>query len=168
LCAAVTDGELWKLAVTLVPHPHDVPAFIEDALAARARAEQLAFATIELATGRVAGSTRYMKVDLANKRLEVGFTFLGHSWQRSAVNTEAKLLMTTHAFEVLQLNRVELLTDSRNAVSRAAIARLGATQEGILRQHMVMRDGYVRDSVVFSLVAAEWPEAKAALLRKLR
>jgi RimJ/RimL family protein N-acetyltransferase len=168
LCAAITDGELWQLAVTLVPHPRDVPAFIDAALAAQNRGEALAFATVELTTGRIAGSTRYMKIDLPSKRLEIGFTFLGRTWQRSAINSEAKLLMLTHAFEVLRMNRVELLTDARNATSRAAIARLGATQEGILRQHMVMRDGFVRDSVLFSVIAPEWPDIKTALLHKLR
>src|SRR5687768_8639231 len=101
LCEAIRDGELWNLQVTLVPHPRDVRAFVDDALAARHAGTQLAYATIDLATGRIAGSTRFMAVNLPNRRLEIGFTFLGRTWQRTAVNTEAKLLMLTHAFETL-------------------------------------------------------------------
>lgn len=167
LCEAIESGELWNLHFTLVPHPRDVPRFVEDALEAQQRGEELAFATIDLAEDRVVGSTRFMKINLPNKRLEIGFTFIGKRWQRSYVNTEAKLLMLTHAFEALQLNRVELLTDLINTSSRTAIARLGARQEGILRQHMIMRDGRIRDSVVFGLIAPEWPEAKRALQAKL-
>jgi RimJ/RimL family protein N-acetyltransferase len=167
LCEAVRDGELWNLQVTLVPHPRDVAGFVEQALQARAAGDQLAFATVDTATGRVAGSTRFMAVNLPYRRLEIGFTFLGRSWQRTAANTEAKLLMLTHAFEELGLNRVEFLTDFRNDTSRAAIARLGATQEGVLRSHMVMRDGFVRDSVLFSITAAEWPAARQRLVAAL-
>ncbi|GGV39964.1 GCN5 family N-acetyltransferase [Kitasatospora herbaricolor] len=167
LCEAVRDGDLWNLQVTLVPHPDDVGAFIDQALAAHRAGDQLAFATIDSATGKVAGSTRLMAVNLPFRRLEIGFTFLGRSWQRTAVNTEAKLLMLTHAFEELGLNRVEFLTDFRNSASRAAIARLGATQEGVLRSHMVMRDGWVRDSVLFSITAAEWPDSKRRLTAAL-
>jgi RimJ/RimL family protein N-acetyltransferase len=108
-----------------------------------------------------------MKANLPNKRVEIGFTFLASSFQRTPINTEAKLLMLTHAFERLGLNRVEFLTDLLNTRSRAAIARLGASQEGVLRQHMVMRDGRVRDSVIFSITAAEWPELKPQLASKL-
>lgn len=167
LCRAIEDGELWTLHVTLVPHPRDVPQFIEQALAAQARGEELAFATIDRASGAVAGSTRFMKANLANKRVEIGFTFLAGSFQRTSINTEAKLLMLTHAFERLGLNRVEFLTDLLNTRSRAAIARLGASQEGVLRQHMVMRDGRVRDSVIFSITASEWPELKLRLACRL-
>jgi RimJ/RimL family protein N-acetyltransferase len=167
LCRAITDGELWTLHVTLVPHPRDLPQFIEQALAAQERGEELAFATIDRASGALAGSTRFMKANLPNKRVEIGFTFLARSFQRTAINSEAKLLMLTHAFERLGLNRVEFLTDLLNTRSRAAIARLGASQEGVLRQHMVMRDGRVRDSVIFSITAAEWPELKSQLASKL-
>jgi RimJ/RimL family protein N-acetyltransferase len=167
LCRAIEDGELWDLHVTLVPHPRDVPQFIEQALAAHARGEELAFATIDRATGALAGSTRFMKAHLPFKRVEIGFTFLARSFQRTALNSEAKLLMLAHAFERLGLNRVEFLTDVLNSRSRAAIARLGATQEGVLRQHMVMRDGRVRDSVIFSITAPEWPALKQQLAEKL-
>ncbi len=167
LCEAVTDGELWNLQVTLVPQPRDIAAYIDDALAAREAGTQLAFATIDRATGRIAGSTRFMSVNLPYRRLEIGFTFLGRSWQRTPVNTEAKLLMMTHAFERHGMNRVEFLTDVRNSASRAAITRLGASHEGILRRHMVMRDGFVRDTAVYSITGPEWPEVKCVLHGRL-
>lgn len=129
LCEAVRDGSLWELAVTIVPHPDDVRGFIEDAIAARAAGTQIPYATVDAATGRVIGSTRLMVINTANRRLEIGWTFLAASWQRSGANTEAKLLMLTHAFEALGMNRVELLTDVRNAKSRAAITRIGAKPE---------------------------------------
>ncbi|GAA4885365.1 GNAT family N-acetyltransferase [Kitasatospora terrestris] len=167
LCEAISDGELWNLQVTLVPHPRDVRAFIDDALTARSAGTQLAYATIDLATGRVAGSTRFMAIDLPNRRLEIGFTFLGRTWQRTAVNTEAKLLMLSHAFDTHGMNRVEFLTDVRNDRSRTAIARLGAVHEGTLRRHMVMRDGWIRDSAVYSITSPDWPDAKTALANRL-
>ncbi|MFD7784211.1 GNAT family N-acetyltransferase [Streptomyces nojiriensis] len=163
LCAAVRDGSLWELAVTLVPHPDEVRGFIEDAMAARAEGTQIPYATVDAATGQVLGSTRLMVINTAQRRLEIGWTFLAASRQRTGVNTEAKLLMLTHAFETLGMNRVELLTDVRNTKSRAAIAGLGATHEGVLRHHMVMRDGWIRDTAVYSITRPEWPEAKLAL-----
>lgn len=138
-----------------------------DAVAAREAGTDRAYATVDLATGRIAGSTRLMRIDTAHRRLEIGWTFLGRTWQRTGVNAEAELLMLAHAFEELGMNRVELLTDVRNAASRAAIARLGATREGVVRRHMVMRDGHVRDTVIFSLTRPEWPEAKRALCERL-
>ncbi|MGW6846622.1 GNAT family N-acetyltransferase [Streptomyces sp. NPDC054958] len=163
LCEAVRDGSLWELAVTLVPHPDDVRGFIEDAVAARAEGTQIPYATVDAATGRVVGSTRLMMINTAQRRLEIGWTFLARSRQRTGVNTEAKLLMLTHAFETMAMNRVELLTDVRNAKSRAAIAGLGATHEGVLRHHMVMRDGWIRDTAVYSITRPEWPAVKLAL-----
>ncbi|PWK74441.1 RimJ/RimL family protein N-acetyltransferase [Streptomyces sp. CG 926] len=163
LCEAVRDGSLWELAVTLVPHPDDVRGFIEDAMAARAEGTQIPYATVDKATGRVVGSTRLMMINTAQRRLEIGWTFLARSRQRTGVNTEAKLLMLTHAFETMAMNRVELLTDVRNTTSRAAIAGLGATHEGVLRHHMVMRDGWIRDTAVYSITRPEWPAVKLAL-----
>ncbi|MEV7613056.1 GNAT family N-acetyltransferase [Streptomyces sp. NPDC089799] len=167
MCEAIRDGELWKLPVTLVPHPDDVRGWIDDAGAAKTAGTDLAFATVDLATGRIAGSTRFLKMVPEHRRLEIGWTFIGRSWQRTAVNTEAKLLMLTYAFETLGTQRVELLTDVRNSASRAAIARIGGVQEGVLRRHMVMPDGWVRDSVLFSLTDTDWPAAKAALAARL-
>lgn len=168
LSRAISDGELWKLFVTIVPHPNDIDQFLSNAKNAHERGDGLAFATIDKsANGQVAGSTRFMKADLPNKRIEIGFTFLGKTWQRSRINTEAKLLMLAHAFESLGLNRVELLTDYLNDASRRAILRLGAKEEGILRNHMVMPDGRERDSVLYSIVKSDWPGVKQNLSSKL-
>lgn len=163
LAEAIRDGDLWLLPVTIVPHPNDLPAFLENAETQFRNGKELAFATIDESSGKVVGSTRFRNIEAAHKRVEIGFTFIAQSWQRSHINTEAKYLMLRHAFEHWQCNRVELLTDFLNHKSRAAIARIGAREEGILRSHMLMRDGRIRDSVIFSLVTAEWPQAKARL-----
>jgi RimJ/RimL family protein N-acetyltransferase len=168
LRAAIADGELWKLHVTLVPHPDDVPQFIDNAHIANAKGTELAFATIDKATGRVVGSTRFMKLELAHRRGEIGFTFLAKAFQRTRINSEAKFLMLTQAFDHWRFNRVELLTDVLNQTSRNAIERLGATQEGILRSHMVMRDGRVRDSALYSIIRSEWPAVKQQLHARLQ
>ena len=167
LCDAIADGELWKLHVTSVPHPSRIDEFLKNAREACEGGDGLAFATIDRATGRVAGSTRFMRASPANRRVEIGFTFLGNTWQRTSVNTEAKLLMLTHAFEALELNRVEFLTDYLNDRSRRAILRLGAKEEGILRSHMVMPNGRIRDSMIYSIVKSEWPGIKQHLHAKL-
>ena len=163
LAEAIFDGDLWELPVTLVPHPNDLPAFLESAETQFSNGKELAFATIDERSGKVVGSTRFRNIETAHKRVEIGSTFIAQSWQRSHINTEAKYLMLRHAFEHWQCNRVELLTDFLNNKSRAAIARIGAREEGILRSHMLMHDGRIRDSVIFSLVAGEWPQAKARL-----
>lgn len=168
LAAAINDGELWKIPVTVVPHPDQLGTFFDAAEAAFHQQRELAFATIDKHSDSIAGSTRFRCIERAHRRVEIGFTFLGSSRQRTHINTEAKYLMLEHAFERWGCNRVELLTDVLNTRSRAAIARIGATQEGVLRSHMVMRDGRIRDSVVFSIVAAEWPAVKATLADKLR
>ncbi|MGW2270753.1 GNAT family N-acetyltransferase [Streptomyces yangpuensis] len=167
LCEAIRDGKLWELPVTIVPHPDEVRGFIDDALAARAAGTQIPYATVDAATGRIAGSTRLMAISTPFRRLEIGFTFLGASRQGTGLNTEAKLLMLTHAFEAMGMNRVEFLTDVRNARSRAAIAGLGATHEGVLRHHMVMRDGWIRDTAVYSITRPEWPTAKQQLTARV-
>lgn len=167
LAAAIADGALWELPVTMVPHPDGLPEFLAKAEAAFVVGRELAFATIDIASGAIVGSTRFRAMDAAHKRAEIGFTFISKSWQRSHVNTEAKYLMLQHAFEHWGCNRVELLTDFLNATSRTAIARLGAREEGVLRGHMVMRDGRVRDSVVFSIIAAEWADVKRDLAARI-
>lgn len=167
LCRAITDGELWQLFFTLVPHPDNIDEFLQNALQAQADGDGLAFGTIDKSTGTVVGSTRFMRASPTNKRVEIGFTFLAKSFQGTRINTEAKLLMLSHAFETLKLNRVEFLTDFLNSRSRAAIARLGAKQEGVLRNHVVMPDGRVRDSVLFSIIANEWPGVKQNLQFRL-
>ena len=163
LCEAILDGELWKIPVTFVPHPDELDDFLAEAHEMQAGGEGLAFATVDKESDRVAGSTRFMFADLPHKRTEIGFTFLAKSFQRTALNTEAKLLMLQHAFEVMELNRVELITDHFNFASQKAIRRIGAKHEGILRNHMVMRDGRIRDSIVFSIIRSEWPGVKSHL-----
>ncbi len=167
LCDAISDGELWKLFFTNVPHPDDIGGFYSDACQMQASSQGLAFATIDRETNQVVGSTRFMNAHIANKRLEIGFTFIRSSFQKTKINTEAKLLMLTHAFETQNVNRVEFLTDYLNTTSRNAILRLGAKQEGILRSHVLMPDGRVRDSVIFSVIANEWPGIKQGLNFKL-
>jgi RimJ/RimL family protein N-acetyltransferase len=167
LCEAIEDGELWKLPVTLVPHPSAIDQFVRDAHQAHERGDGLTFATVDRSTDRVVGSTRFMKADVGNRRVEIGFTFLSRSRQRTGFNTEAKLLMLIHAFEALAMNRVELLTDYLNEKSRRAILGIGAKEEGVLRSHMIMRDGRIRDSVLFSIIKTEWPGVKDCLRLKL-
>ena len=168
LCAAISDGQLWKLFWTNVPHPKDIDQFLDNADIDHVQGTSLTFATVDKIHGdQIAGSTRFMNSNPHHKRLEIGFTFLGKKWQRTMINTEAKLLMMTHAFEELDINRVEFLTDYLNTASRQAILRLGAKQEGILRNHQVMRDGRTRDSVIFSVVKDEWQGVKQNLIYKL-
>lgn len=163
----VQDGDLWQLFFTFVPPPQGISEFIENAMQLPAKGEGLAFAIIDQRTEQLVGSTRFMRADLAHRKAELGFSFLGQSWQKTYVNTEAKLLMLQHAFETLDWVRVELLTDVLNHASRQAIARLGAREEGLLRSHMIMRDGRVRDSVIFSIVQQDWPGVKLHLQHKL-
>jgi RimJ/RimL family protein N-acetyltransferase len=140
---------------------------VDKILQEQAQGQSLAFATIERSSGQVIGSTRFMNMDLANRRVEIGSTWIAPAWQRTAVNTEAKYLMLCHAFELWGCFRVELKTDSLNQKSRNAILRLGAKEEGTLRQHMVTWDGRRRDSVYFSILDTEWPAVKRELETKL-
>ncbi len=167
LCEAIRSGSLWTLHVTKVPHPDDIDEFLQAAETHQVSGAGLAFATIEKATNTVVGSTRFMDLDLDDKRVEIGYTFIGEKWQKTRINTEAKLLMLCHAFESLNLNRVAFLTDYLNTKSRHAILRLGAKQEGVLRNHKLMPSGRVRDSVIFSIIRNEWPGVKEHLLWKL-
>lgn len=167
LCEAILDGELWNLFVTLVPPINEMNTFFHNAEMAYESGDSLVFAIIDKATNKVAGSTRFMKANFPNKRLEIGFTFLGETWQKTGINTEAKFLLLSHAFETLQFNRVELITDYLNTKSRNAILRLGAKEEGILRSHMIMPNGRVRDSVLYSIVKHEWEGVKQNLIFKL-
>jgi N-acetyltransferase len=167
LAAAIRDGELWSIPVTLVPHPDQLPEFLSRAEASYAAQLERAFATIDVASGAVVGSTRFMAINRDHRRVEIGFTFIARRWQRSYVNTEAKYLMLRHAFEKWGCNRVELITDALNVKSRQAILRLGAKEEGTMRNHMIMRDGRVRDSVLYSVIESEWPRVKGGLEAKL-
>jgi RimJ/RimL family protein N-acetyltransferase len=166
--AAVADGDLSALWVTTVPRPDQMDDLFGGVEAAFAAGRELAFATVDAETGRIAGSTRFMAIEPIHRRVEFGSTFLAASYQRTHVNTEAKLLMLTHAFDVWNVNRVELLTDKLNERSRAAIVRIGAQPEGILRAHKVMPDGRIRDSAIYSVTRSEWPGVGAALVDRLR
>ena len=161
------DSEIWKFTVESVASREELEGFVARALAARDAGTALPFATVERGTGRVVGSTRFANYERAHARIEIGWTWIGRPWQRTAVNTEAKLLMLGHAFDALGLRRVELKTDVLNERSRAAILRLGAVEEGILRQHTVTARGRVRDTVYFSILASEWPAVKARLAARL-
>jgi RimJ/RimL family protein N-acetyltransferase len=167
LSSAVARDELWTLGVSDLPAPGGMDAYIDEALAAQSTGKALPFALIERATGRAVGSTRFGNFEPAHRRIEIGWTWLGTPWQRTAFNTEAKHLLLSHAFESLSLNRVEFKTDVLNDRSRKAIARLGAREEGVLRKHMVTRNGRVRDTVYYSIIAEEWPAVKENLGRML-
>jgi RimJ/RimL family protein N-acetyltransferase len=142
-------------------------AYIRKALSDQAAGSAIPFATVEKGSSRVVGSTRFLNIDRANSRVEIGSTWLARPWQRTAINTEAKYLMLRYAFEDLACTRVELKTDALNQVSRAAILRIGAKQEGILRKHMATWTGRVRDTVYFSILDSEWRDVKASLEHKL-
>jgi len=168
LLSAAADGELWNSTVTIVPSRETIAAYIATALRGQTEGHTLPFVVIRKASGRVVGSTRFFHIDRDHRRVEIGYTWLSASAQRSEVNTESKLLMLTHAFEHWNCIRVEFFTDVLNVQSRTAILRLGAMQEGVLRNHMIMPGGRYRDSVCFSIVAAEWPDVKAKLEDRLR
>jgi N-acetyltransferase len=164
--AVAVDG-LWRLGVSDLPAPDGMKEYIAGARTAQSAGNALPFAIVDRSTGRAVGSTRFGNFEPAHRRVEIGLTWLGTPWQRTAFNTEAKCLLLTHAFESLGLNRVEFKTDVLNARSRKAILRLGAVEEGVLRRHMIMRNGRVRDSVYYSIIAAEWPAVKANLRGRL-
>lgn len=168
LIAAAGDGELWNSTFTIVPSRADMASYIATALEAQARGSELPFVIIRKASGQIVGSTRFYGIESVDRRVEIGYTWLAASAQRTGVNTEAKLLLLTHAFERWRCIRVALVTDVLNEQSRAAILRLGAKEEGVLRNHLIMPGGRYRDSVCFSIIESEWPEVKARLAAKLR
>lgn len=168
LLDAAADGELWNLKVTNVPGPATVDQYIDTALRGRDAGTVIPFTIVRRDSGQVVGSTRFWKVDRVNRKLEIGHTWLAQSTQKSSINTEAKLLLLTYAFEVLDCVRVQFTTDELNEKSRAAILRLGAVQEGIVRHERIMPDGRKRNSVRFSIIDSEWPQVKAHLLAKLQ
>ena len=168
--AAAADGELWKLWYTSVPSPEKVGDWLATALDMRERLGAMPFVVREMRDGqpgKVVGATRLFNVDEANRRLEIGHTWYSKSAQRSGINTECKLLLLTHAFETLRCIAVEFRTHWMNHQSRAAIARLGAKQDGVLRNHQRMPDGSFRDTVVFSIIESEWLTVKRHLQYKL-
>jgi RimJ/RimL family protein N-acetyltransferase len=164
LRAAAADGELWKIRVTSVPEPENTRKYIEDALVMREAGHRFAFAVTESATGEVLGCSSYHDIVPAIKRVEIGWTWYAKSSQRSHVNTTAKLLLMTHAFETLGCHVVGWRTDNFNFASQAAIERLGARRDGVIRGHALRRDGTIRDTVMYSLRSGEWAEVKAQLL----
>ncbi|HXD39317.1 MAG TPA: GNAT family protein [Ramlibacter sp.] len=161
--AAARDGELWNLRVTSVPAPGETTTYVAAALKGRDDGHMLPFAVRDRRGGRIIGSTRYHDIVMDVERLEIGYTWYGRSWQRSHVNTSCKLLLLTHAFETLGAALVGWRTDNYNFASQRAIERLGARKDGVLRHHARRRDGTVRDTVMYSLAAGEWPEVKAHL-----
>jgi len=164
---AAADGELWTIRVTSVPDPDDTRGYVERALQAFAEGHRLAFAVLDAATGEVIGSSSYHDIVPAVDRLEIGYTWYAKSRQRTHVNASAKLLLMTHAFETLGAKLVGWRTDNYNFASQRAIERLGARKDGVLRHHAVRRDGTIRDTVMYSMTAGEWPEAKAELKARL-
>lgn len=167
LVRAAADGELWTLKVTAVPSETTVTAYMKTALDGAKTGTVIPYVIERIATGEPIGSTRFWKLDRANRTVEIGHTWISASYQRTAVNTEMKLLMLTHAFETLNCVRVQFQTDELNAKSRAAIARLGAKEEGILRNERIMPDGRVRNTVMFSILDSEWPDVKSKLIARL-
>jgi RimJ/RimL family protein N-acetyltransferase len=165
---AIADGELWKLWFTTIPGPDGVRAYIEQLLSQREQGLVFPFAIRDNASGRIVGCTRYMNIDARNRRIEIGGTWYAQSMQRTGINTECKLLLLAHAFEQLDCIAVELRTDWFNKRSQAAIERLGAKRDGVLRNHMVMPDGRIRDTVVYSIIKNEWAGVKIHLQHKLK
>jgi len=167
LAEASRDGELWKLWYTSIPDPATVADYIDQALDLRERCGAMPFAVRDNRDGNVVGSTRYLNVDEVHHRLEIGNTWYAQRVQRTALNTECKLLLLRHAFETLGAIAVEFRTHWHNHASRTAIARLGAKQDGLLRQHQRTADGSYRDTVVFSIIDSEWPTVRTSLTHRL-
>ncbi len=167
LCEVGLDDELWRWTMTVMKTTDDMKAYIETAMKLQADGIALPFAIIEKKSSKAIGSTRYGNIDRANRRLEIGWTWIARQWQRTAINTEVKLLLLTHAFETLGCIRVEFKTDSLNQQSRNALLRIGAKEEGTFRNHMLTPSGRIRHSVYFSIIESEWAEVKRKLEERL-
>jgi RimJ/RimL family protein N-acetyltransferase len=167
LLDAAADGQLWNMKLTVVPGPATIGGYIASALDGCAAGTVMPFVIVLRASGAIVGSTRFWKIDRANRKLEIGHTWLSESVQRSAVNTEAKYLLLSQAFDAMQCVRVQFTTDALNERSRAAILRIGAKQEGVVRHERIMPDGRKRNSVRFSIIDDEWPGVKTMLEAKL-
>ncbi|WP_133646120.1 GNAT family N-acetyltransferase [Paraburkholderia flava] len=167
LVDAAADGELWNLTVTVVPGSDTIDAYIATALEGQRAGTVMPFAIVDRDSGRIVGSTRFWKIDRKNRKLEIGHTWLSASVQRSSVNTECKYLLLSYAFETMECVRVQFTTDELNEKSRAAILRIGAKQEGIVRHERIMPDGRKRNSVRFSIIDSEWADVKALLSARL-
>ncbi|MBI1803048.1 MAG: GNAT family N-acetyltransferase [Ignavibacteriae bacterium] len=167
LCNVGLDPELWKVTMMLIRTPDDMKQYIETALQWQKDGTALPFAIVEKSSDTVVGSTRYGNIDHASRRVEIGWTWVARQWQRTYVNTETKYLLLKHAFETLGCIRVEFKTDSINERSRNALLRIGAREEGVLRNHMITPAGRIRHSVYYSIIDSEWPEVKKFLEQKL-
>jgi len=163
LARVAFEPSIWQWTLARPADRAGLEAWLETALANREAGSEMPFATIDRESGRAIGSSRYLSIVPEHRRLEIGWTWLGLDWQRSGANREAKLLQLGHAFETLRANRVEFKTDSRNEPSRTALLGIGATFEGIFRNHMVMPDGPLRHSAYYSVIAEEWPSVRARL-----
>lgn len=163
MCAVGLDPSIWTWTFSKVRDRAGVEAFVHEALDWQRAGTALAFSIVRRESGEIVGGTRFMNVDLAHRRVEIGGSWITPQWQRSAVNTEAKYLLLQYAFESLGCMRVEFKTDVRNAKSRAALLRLGATEEGVFRKHLVLEDGTIRDSAWYSVIDEEWPQVKVRL-----
>lgn len=166
LISAASDGNLWDLWFTSIPSENNIDTYISDALTEQSNGTALPFVIIDKVNNKIIGSTRFCHADILNKRVEIGFTWYSQSYQRSSVNTECKKLLLGHAFESLDVIAVEFRTHWHNQKSREAIARLGAKQDGVLRNHQ-KTNGIYRDTVVFSIIDCEWPSVKINLAYKL-
>jgi RimJ/RimL family protein N-acetyltransferase len=164
---AAADGELWDLWFTSVPTPDQTESYIERALAGQQAGQMLPWVVCELTSGQIVGSTRYHDIVPDVERVEIGYTWYARSWQRSHVNTACKLLLLAHAFDTLGAKVVGLRTDNFNFASQRAIERLGAKKDGVLRNHALRPDGTVRDSVMYSILATEWPDVRRHLSLRL-
>ena len=168
LAEVALEPEIWQWTLARPTTEADVRSWVEAALAGRAAGTEFPFVTLDAATGRPIGSSRYMNIVLEHRRLEIGWTWVAPAWQRSGANREAKLLMLGHAFDTLGCRRVEFKTDALNEPSRTALLGIGAQFEGIFRKHMVMPEGRMRDSAYYSVIDDEWPQVRAALEAGLR
>ncbi|MFN2400784.1 MAG: GNAT family N-acetyltransferase [Gemmatimonadaceae bacterium] len=167
LCTAGIDPDLWRWTLSQIESPEDMRRYMDEALQAQTEGSALPFAIITRADARAVGSTRFGNIDGANRRLEIGWTWIARTWQRTTINTEAKYLLLCHAFESLGCIRVEFKTDALNHRSRAALLRIGAKEEGTFRKHMITSTGRVRDSVYFSITDDDWPAVKVWLERQV-
>ena len=168
LTAIGLDENLWRWTVASVRSEADMRRYVTEALEQKEKGTAFPFVAIERSSGRIAGSTRFGNIDPANRRVEIGWTWLGREFQRTGINTEVKFLMLGHAFERLDCIRVELKTDVLNQQSRTAIRRIGGREEGVLRSHMITETGRLRDTVYYSILATEWPEVKQTLESMMR
>lgn len=162
------DESLWKWTVNFVKTPDDLKRYVDEALGEFEKGISLPFVTIDRAQNKIVGSTRFGNIDPVNRKTEIGWTWINPAWQRTYINSEAKLLMLTHAFETWKCIRVELKTDAFNEKSRNATLRLGAKEEGIFRNHMITESGRFRDTVYFSIIDSEWQEVRTNLAAKLK